>query len=217
MKKKYLIEVEDVTNSNEASKLLSNEKSVPNEKSYEFMMHMYDQMFSTIDRSYKNIWEMILAIGGGIGVLQLFSGEKTAIPVFFDVAVVGYIIGLFWMLIRLIDANYWCNRNLFFIHKIEEELLGEKINDIFCDFRPKDRYSKNKYRTSIFFQIYFVVLTILLTVCSYLSFKFPEIKDLFTNWKFYLAVSVGISVIIPTIWVYVKRNQNFYKNASRNN
>ena len=57
MKKKYLIEVEDVTNSNEASKLSSNEKSVPNEKSYEFMMHMYDQMFSTIDRSYKNIWE----------------------------------------------------------------------------------------------------------------------------------------------------------------
>ena len=211
MKKKYLIEVEDVTNSNEASKLSSNEKSVNSEKSYEFMMHMYDQMFSTIDRSYKNIWEMIFAIGGGIGILQIET------PQFFDVAVVGYIIGLFWMLIRLIDANYWCNRNLFFIHKIENELLGEKANDIFCDFRPKYRDSKNKYRTSIFFQIYFVVLTILLTVCSYLSFKFPEIKDLFTNWKFYLAVFVGISVIIPTIGIYVKRNRSFDENTSCNN
>ncbi len=212
MKKKYLVEIEDITNSHVPIESLPKEAFSHCEVSNQFMIHMYDQMFSTIDRSYKNIWEMILAIGGGIGVLQLYKC-RTLQPIF-DVAVIGYIIGLFWILVRLIDANYWCNRNLFFIHKIEEKLLGENADDIFADFRSKTRDIENKYRTSIRYQIYFVVLTILLTVCSYLSFRFSSLRDLFTDWKFYLVVIIGASVAVPLICIYLIINKDFKENAS---
>ena len=196
---KYIVEIEEMAN--------AQKKDVNSDKmSHEFMMHMYDQMFTTIDRRHKNIWEMVIAIGGGIGILQICSCRC---DFYFDIAIIGYIIGLFWILARLIDANYWCNRNLFIIHEIERQLLDGKEKDIFAGFRDKNRISENKYGTTIKIQIYFVLFIILLTVLSYLSLKFYFFEELFTNWKFYLIMFILSLSALPALKTFFKRKNDF--------
>lgn len=196
---KYIVEIEKITD--------AQKKDINSDKmSHEFMMHMYDQMFTTIDRRHKNIWEMVIAIGGGIGILKIFSYEC---GFYFDIAVIGYIIGLFWILARLIDANYWCNRNLFIIHEIERQLLDGSEENLFSDFRDKNRISENKYGTTIKIQIYFVLFIILLTVLSYLSLKFYLFEELFTNWRFYLIMFILSLSAIPALKTFFKRKNDF--------
>lgn len=196
---KYIVEIEKITD--------AQKKDINSDKmSHEFMMHMYDQMFTTIDRRHKNIWEMVIAIGGGIGILKIFSSEY---GFYFDIAVIGYIIGLFWILARLIDANYWCNRNLFIIYEIERQLLDGSEENLFSGFRDKNRISENKYGTTIKIQIYFVLFIILLTVLSYLSLKFYFFEELFTNWRFYLIMFILSLSAIPSLKTFFKRKNDF--------
>lgn len=200
---KYIVEIEKITD--------AQKKDINSDKmSHEFMMHMYDQMFTTIDRWHKNIWEMVIAIGGGIGILKIFSYEC---GFYFDIAVIGYIICLFWILARLIDANYWCNRNLFIIYEIERQLLDGSEENLFSGFRDKNRISENKYGTTIKIQIYFVLFIILLTVLSYLSLKFYLFEELFTNWRFYLIMFILSLSAIPALKTFFKRKNDF-KNKS---
>lgn len=38
-----------------------------------FLVHVYDQMFATINRIHYSIWNMVIVVGGGIGVLNLYT------------------------------------------------------------------------------------------------------------------------------------------------
>lgn len=209
MKKKYLIEIEDITNSHVPIESLPKEASSHCEESNQFMIHMYDQMFSTIDRSYKNIWEMILAIGGGIGVLQLGTQQ------FFDVAVIGYVIGLFWILIRLIDTNHWCNRNLFIIHGIENHFLDNDANKLFRGFRPNKREKYNVCHFSIKIQIYFVCIIIFLSVSSYIIYKcnFLHNKQYIVDFLISCILIGSLLAIIISFCIYNNRKNKFQELA----
>lgn len=125
------------------------------ESEEKFLIHAYDQMFTTINRIHNNIWEMVVAVGGGIGILKLYSECKYS--GIFDFAILGYIITLSWILTRLVDFNYWCNRNLYIIYKIENYFLGLSANNIYENFRPTTPPSTNKIKTTILIQIAFVV------------------------------------------------------------
>lgn len=210
MNKKYLVEIEDITNSHVPIESLPKETSSHCEESNQFMIHMYDQMFSTIDRSYKNIWEMILAIGGGIGVLQLYKC-RTLQPIF-DVAVIGYIIGLFWILLRLVDANYWCNRNLFIIHEIESKLLGNVAQILFKGFRPNCREKYNKYRFSIYLQTIFAGIILSTCYLSYIIYRYDFLClriGIILSWI--LIISIPIITIVIFYLVCRKRKSDFEK------
>ena len=188
---------------------MDNNKDDKAQTKNEFMMRMYDQMFSTIDRSYKNIWEMILAIGCGIGVLQLEG--KT----FFDVAVIGYIIGLFWILIRLIDTNHWYNRNLFIIHEIENQLLGNDAHTLFKGFRPNNREEYNKYHFSISLQTIFVGIILFMTYLSYIIFKynfFCTNIGVISTWILIIAIPIILGFIFYLI--YNNRKTKFNKSIN---
>ena len=217
MKKKFLIEVEDITNSDcSETKENSAENSInsaTNQQTTDFMIHMYDQMFVTIDRTYKNVWEMILAIGGGIGVLQLYDKHYA-----FDIAVIGYIIGLVWILVRLIDANYWCNRNLFIIHKIENSLLKEKAQELFYDFRVKKRPIENEYHFSMVIQIAFVSVILFTTLSMYIISQF---QDCFKEIKLFIDANALILLLDTFLFIVIlvgivkfKRDSDFKLKAT---
>lgn len=179
------------------------------ESEEKFLIHVYDQMFTTINRIHNNIWEMVVAVGGGIGILKLYSECKYS--GIFDFAILGYIITLSWILTRLVDFNYWCNRNLYIIHKIENYFLRLSANNIYENFRPATPPSTNKIKTTILIQIAFVVGIQIGTLFFYFFYK----SNISCAHAFLETLSVfillwGIS-FYPAYRIFKLRNE-IYKN-----
>lgn len=179
------------------------------ESEEKFLIHAYDQMFTTINRIHNNIWEMVVAVGGGIGILKLYSEYKYS--GIFDFAILGYIITLSWILTRLVDFNYWCNRNLYIIHKIENYFLRLSANNIYENFRPATPPSTNKIKTTILIQIAFVVGIQIGTLFFYFFYK----SNISCAHAFLETLSVfillwGIS-FYPAYRIFKLRNE-IYKN-----
>ena len=137
----------------------------------QFLIHVYDQMFTTINRIHNSIWNMVVIIGGGVGVLNLY--EKCGSPRF-EIALIGYIVVLAWMLIRLLNFNRWCNRNLFIVSKIEEHFLANDVKNFFGEYRAKNLDNIRNIRTSILLELIFTVEIFVFAVCWYCYYKFGD-------------------------------------------
>ena len=179
------------------------------ESEEKFLIHAYDQMFTTINRIHNNIWEMVVAVGGGIGVLKIYPEYKYS--GIFDFAILGYIITLSWILTRLVDFNYWYNRNLYIIHNIENHFLKLSANSIFGNFRPQTTPPTNKIKTTILIQIAFVVGIQIATLFFYFFYK----SNISCAHAFLETLSVFILLWVisfyPAYRIFKLRNE-IYKN-----
>lgn len=182
------------------------------ESEEKFLIHVYDQMFATINRIHNNIWEMVVAVGGGIGVLKLYLdyGYNSI----FEFGVLGYVITLSWFLTRLIDFCYWYNRNLFIIQNIENKFLGPSAEDIYAGFRPQNLKKTLEVRTTISIQICFLV-TIQFSVLIFYLFCNPAIQYIRVHIEIVPAIFVFALLLIisfvPATYVFYLRNIK-YKN-----
>lgn len=176
-----------------------------------FLIHVYDQMFATINRIHNNIWEMVVAVGGGVGIVKVYS-ECDCICIF-NFAIFGYLVALSWILTRLVDFNYWCNRNLFIIHKIEDRFLGLTSDHIYGNFRPPTAESTNRIKTTIFIQIVFVGTIQIGTLLFYLYCNSYFIcTHTFLGTLLVLVLPALIS-FFPACYVFKLRNKT-YKNKT---
>lgn len=176
-----------------------------------FLIHVYDQMFVTINRIHYSIWNMAVAVGGGVGIVKVYS-ECDCICIF-NFAIFGYLVALSWILTRLVDFNYWCNRNLFIIHKIEDRFLRLTSDHIYGNFRPPTAESTNTIKTTIFIQIVFVVIIQIGTLLFYLYCNsFVNCIYVFLGTISVLALLVFIS-FCPAYYVFKLRNKT-YKNKT---
>ena len=172
-----------------------------------FLIHVYDQMFATINRIHYSIWNMAVAVGGGIGIVKVYS-ECDCICIF-NFAIFGYLVALSWILTRLVDFNYWCNRNLFVIHKIEDRFLGLTSDHIYGNFRSPTVESTNRIRTTIFIQIVFVVIIQIGTLLFYLYCNsFVNCIYVFLGTISVLALLVFIS-FYPAYYIFKLRNKTY--------
>ena len=149
----------------------NSDKSTVSADEDQFLIHVYNQMFATINRIHNSIWNMVVIIGGGVGVLNLY--EKCASPRF-EIALIGYIVVLAWMLIRLLNFNRWCNRNLFIVSKIEEHFLVNDVKNFFGEYRAKNLDNIRNIRTSILLELIFTVEIFVFAVCWYCYYKLGD-------------------------------------------
>lgn len=178
-----------------------------------FLIHVYDQMFATINRIHNSIWNMVVIIGGGIGVLKLYS--ECGYNHTFAFAIIVYITALSWILMRLYDFNYWCNRNLFIIKNIEDRFLGVDAKKIYGNFRPKDVNKKNDIRFTIALQMVFVYVALIDTLCFYFcvsSSGFRTQMKSLTDFAFVLCF--GVAPFLPALIVYVRCKIKYKKGIS---
>lgn len=172
-----------------------------------FLIHVYDQMFATINRIHYSIWNMAVAVGGGVGIVKVYS-ECDYICIF-NFAIFGYLVALSWILTRLVDFNYWCNRNLFIIHKIEDRFLRLTSDHIYGNFRSPTVESTNRIRTTIFIQIVFVVIIQIGTLLFYLYCNsYVNCTHTFLGTLFVLVLLALIS-FCPAYYVFKLRNKTY--------
>lgn len=182
-------------------------KSTTSSDEDEFLIHVYDQMFTTINRIHNNIWDMVIVIVGGMGVWNLYY--QCCFWYAFDIIAIGYIIVLSWILTRLVDFNYWCNRNLIIVRNIEDEFLKNSKERIYKNFRAAC-CNYNRYRTSILIQIFFVGIVLIGTICCYFYFRYfilCKLEHFISPYLFW-----GCLVIIPflpALVVHFLRNRDY--------
>lgn len=85
----------------------------------EFLVKVYDQMFSDINRHIIVVWQSISVVVGAFAVFGL--AEKNVVPI--DVAVSIMFLLCAWLFAHLLDSSYWYNRNLAIIANIERIFL----------------------------------------------------------------------------------------------
>lgn len=106
----------------------------------EFLLEMYRQMFSDINRHMTVVWQAVSVVVGAFAILALV--EKNIIPV--DIAVALIVVLCAWMYAHMLDGGYWYNRNLAMISNIERQFLNKSdLRDIQYYF-GKHRSKKNK-------------------------------------------------------------------------
>jgi hypothetical protein len=84
-----------------------------------FLIEMYNQMFSDINRHITVIWQSVGVVVGAFAIFSLV--EKDIIPN--DIATSIIVILCFWLFFHMLDAGYWYNRNLAIISNIEKQFL----------------------------------------------------------------------------------------------
>ena len=178
------------------------------------MIHVYDQMFTTINRIHNSIWNMVVIIGGGIGVLNLY--EEGGSPRF-EIALIGYIVVLAWMLIRLLNFNRWCNRNLFIVSKIEEHFLADDAEKIYGEYRAKNLDNIWKIRTSILLEIIFVGGILFISDYCYFYNRFHlQAENLSVCCSIIILIAIIFVSYSPAILLYILRGAMENSNHKNN-
>lgn len=110
-----------------------------------FLLEMYRQMFSDINRHMTVVWQSVSVVVGAFALLAL--AEKNIVPV--DIAVSLIVILCAWLFAHMLDAGYWYNRNLVIIANIERQfLLQADLKNIQYYF-GQHRSKKNKMITHL--------------------------------------------------------------------
>ncbi len=97
------------------------DKSEPKKAKDDFCFHMYNQMWTNINRHILTVWHSIAAVAGALSII-IFA-EKN--PIHIDVAVTLIIILAAWLLSHVYDAQQWYDRNLGIIIRVERRFLPE--------------------------------------------------------------------------------------------
>lgn len=72
-----------------------------------FLLEMYRQMFSDINRHMTVVWQSVSVVVGAFAIFALV--EKQILPV--DVAVSLMVMLCAWLYAHMLDAAYWYNTN----------------------------------------------------------------------------------------------------------
>jgi hypothetical protein len=105
-----------------------------------FLLEMYRQMFSDINRHMTVVWQSVSVVVGAFAIFALV--EKQILPI--DVAVSLMVMLCAWLYAHMLDAAYWYNRNLVIIANIERIfLLASDARDVQYYFTAH-RSSKNR-------------------------------------------------------------------------
>ncbi len=93
----------------------------------EFLIEMYKQLMSEINRHIVVIWQSVGVLISAFAIFALV--EKKVVSLEVAAALIVMLCG--WLYAHLLDASYWYNRNLVMIANIERQfLLVSDLRDI---------------------------------------------------------------------------------------
>lgn len=167
------------------------------DKRREFLLKMYDQMFSDINRHILVVWQSVGVLLGGAAIFALV--EKQVITL--DLACAIFVVLAGWSVGHCLEAGYWYNRNLAIIANIERQFLKETdLRDIHYYFgahRPK-----NKLLNQLWLQIILAALTCALFLGFHFSTRVsPGFSAPISNFEWQRALPYAALIVVGSlIW-----------------
>jgi hypothetical protein len=178
-----------------------------------FLLKMYDQMFSDIDRHIMVVWQSIGVLFGAVALFALV--EKQVISM--DIACTIFIIIAGWSIAHSLEAGYWYNRNLAIIANIERQFLRQsdqrEIQYYFGKHRP------HKLLKQLFFQVVMAVSVSIVFLWYHFSVRVqPGLGQPFSNFQISRALPYLFAVVIGCLLVREwkrkgKKYQEFLENS----
>ncbi|MBX7492033.1 hypothetical protein K3163_02285 [Qipengyuania sp. 1NDW9] len=180
-----------------------------------FLIEMYKQMFSDINRHITVIWQ---SVGVVVGAFALFSlVEKSVISL--DVATSVIVVLCTWLFAHMIDAGYWYNRNLVIISNIEKQFLLEDDLVNIQYYFGAHRSKKNKMITHLRIQsaLGWGILILVLTF-HFITNVLPDIPNEGATFDAiealpYVILALAFGFCGWLIWDRNKSYSNFIENS----
>ena len=169
------------------------ERQPPTSKREDFLLAMYREMWSNINRHIGVIWNSVTVLFSAFAFLSFV--ERRLLPI--EYASTLLIIVVSWQLAHVYDASYWFNRNLLIIKNIERQFLGRPdLHDIHFYF-GRDRGNKLMEHFQIQFGLGLTVGILVLTY-HWLNQGPPSSINFRAEWPRalpYLAAVLGVICI----------------------
>jgi len=192
---------------------MSNEPDGPAYNKADFLIHMYNQMFSDINRHIIVIWQSVGVLVGAFALLSLV--EKNIVPI--DIGVSLIIIIAIWLIANIYDAAYWYNRNLCIIANIERHFLNrddlKTVHYYFGKHRPENKMITH-LRIQLMLALGVWMLVLLYQFIEKVMPAWPVLWNLSILQVLpYVTTVVGI-VLWIYYWQYGKRRYNEFLRES---
>jgi len=179
-----------------------------------FLLEIYKQMFSDINRHLTVIWQSVSVVVGAFALLAL--SEKGIVPV--DVAISIIVLLCGWLYAHMLDAGYWYNRNLVIIANIERQFLHTSDLKEIHYYWGGHRSSKNKMITHIRIQSYLGISLAVLSLLFHIFTRvWPGISEPFSNFNPIRALPYMSAVGAFMYCAFLSKNRDkAYANFVRN-
>ena len=180
----------------------------------DFLIQMYQQLCSEIDRHIKIIWQIVGVLISAFAIFALV--EKDVISIDIASTILVLVCGLSVAIV--IESNFWYNRNLLIIANIERQFLKESdANDIHFYFTKHRK--DNAYIDMMLIQIIFVAILAFVILFYHFSVQVLPFMNLESS-EFVPIKSIPYLVFIFVVWRLILfhkkriRNYNSFKQNS---
>lgn len=173
----------------------------------QFLMHVYDQMFTDINTHILVVWQSVGFLVGAIAALAL--AETAILPI--DIGYALIVLMTAWLLAHLHDCAYWYNRNLAIIANIERQFLTPNDLKHVHYYFGKHRRS-NAMLTHLKIQYYFgAALALLALIYHFVKRVAPGIGAPWGNFELPRALPYIVAVAAAFyVLLFAHRCKNKY-------
>ncbi|WP_417364269.1 hypothetical protein [Galbibacter sp.] len=180
----------------------------------DFLIQMYNQLCSEIDRHIKIIWQIVGVLLSAFAIFALVEKDIISVDIASDILVL--VCGL--SIAIIIESNYWYNRNLVIIANIERQFLKESDAKEIHYYFTKHR-KNNSYIDMMIIQIWFVIILLCVILVYHFSIQvLPYINLDCSNFSPikatpYLVVLVGSIILFSFHRKRIENYNAFIKNS----
>jgi uncharacterized membrane protein len=169
-----------------------------NDHRKEFLLEMYRQTSSHLNRHILLSWQSIGVVGGALVVFVLGDKLELKPDVRLDFAIAVVILLCAWSMAHVFDANNWFERNLHIITNIERQfLLPSDLRDIHFYFEHHRRERSESWLIKhLKVQIWMTIGLWIMLLLFHLSVR------IFVPTKEWIAITPYVATVICIVFCY---------------
>jgi hypothetical protein len=126
-----------------------------NSETQDFLLHLYDKLWSLVSEKEKRLWTFLSVYGAAIGLVYS-AGKFTGNELYTSLIVLALTL---WAVLLIIDADWWSKRNRMLVKQIENQFSAAVTGIIPSTYHSLRPRGDSLYKTSILILLIVAILT----------------------------------------------------------